>query len=183
VQIALGVEELQKLPPYRNDHELQREVEEILDDLPFLHIDRRGSTLRVQDGVLYMDGNTSSKLRGDMMSDQVQGVQGLQAIHNHLVGDDVLAQAIARAIGEDERTRDLPLGVYPELGRVRLSGAVSTAAQKEAVVEIARTIPGTREVMNDLQIDSSTAMLYVMSASEGGETRDIVPGKMIRHTK
>lgn len=183
VTIALDSADLEAKPPYRSDHELQREVDHILFDLGFLHIDLRGLSMRVLDGVLFMEGNISSTLRGELAQDQVAGVEGLLAIENNLVGDDTLAARIAHALGQDERTRDLPIGVYPQLGVVRLSGSVRGAGQRVAAAEIAQACPGVRAVINDLVVDPAGAMLYVMSAPEGGEARDMTPGKFTRHTR
>ncbi len=183
ITVTISDEALNALPPYRSDAELQQEVESILFDLTPMHIDLKGMTIRVLDGVLYLDGNISSSLRADIAQDQVYGVQGLLEIKNNLVGDDQLAADLARALGQDPRTRDLPIGVYPKLGVVRLSGGVHTPQQKAAAEEIARQFPGVRSVDNNLIVDPSTGMLHVMSAPEGGETEDKVPGKYIRHTQ
>lgn len=183
ITITISDEALNALPPYRSDAELQQEVEAILFDLTPMHVDLKGITIRVLDSVLYLDGNISSSLRADIAQDQVYGVQGLLEIKNNLVGDDQLAADLARELGQDPRTRDLPIGVYPKLGVVRLSGAVHTAAQKAAAEEIARKFPGVRSVINDLDVDPHTDMLHVMSAPEGGETEDKIPGKYIRHTQ
>jgi hypothetical protein len=184
-QISISAEEslLKSLHPYRSDRDLQQEVDQIIFDLPFLHIDLQGMSLRVLDSVLYMEGNISSALRGELTRDQVSGVEGLLEIKNNLIGDDVLAANIARALGRDERTSNLPIGVYPQLGMVRLSGAVHNAQQKADASEITRQFAGVRGVTNDLAVDPSADMLYVMSASEGGESRDITPGKFTRHTQ
>ena len=87
------------------------------------------------------------------------------------------------ALGADPRTRDLPIGVYPRLGVVRLSGAVHNAQQKATAGEVAKSFPGVRSVLNDLIVDPKTDILHVMSPAEGGEAEDKVPGKYIRHTK
>ncbi|MBO0781328.1 MAG: BON domain-containing protein [Ktedonobacteraceae bacterium] len=181
--VAIEDEDLQALPPYRSDAELQREVEDILFDLTPLHVDFRGMRVRVLDSVLYLDGNISSSLRGEMVQDQAQGVQGLLEIENRLVGDDTLAGDLALALARDLRTGNLPIGVYPKLGTVRLSGSVHTAEQKATAGEIASSFPGVRSVINDLVINPAAAMLHVMSAAEKGRAEDIVPGKYIRHTK
>src|SRR6266487_421454 len=184
-RIIISVPEatFQTLPPYRPDAELQREVENILFDLTPLHVDFKGMTIRVLDGVLYLDGNISSSLRCDIVQDQALGVPGVLEIKNNLIGDDTLAGNLAMALARDARTRDLPIGVYPRLGDVRLSGAVHTAEQKAAAEEIARAFPGVRSVTNDLQVNPKIDILHVMSSSEGGEAEDKVPGKYIRHTK
>lgn len=185
-QISVSADEqlLRALPPYRSDQELQQEVEQIIFDLPFLHIDIKGLHTHVRDGVLHLEGNISSNLRGELVGDQVTGIQGLLGIQNHLIGDDTLAADIAQALGQDERTHKQPIGVYPQLGVVRLSGSVANEQQKAAAREIALSFAGVRDVLTDsLLIDPQAAMLYVMSAPEGGETRDIVPGKYTRHTQ
>lgn len=174
---------LQTFPPYRPDAELRREVEDILFDLTPLHVDFKGMSVRVLDSVLYLDGNISSSLRGDIVQDQAIGVQGLLEIKNRLVGDDRLAGDLAMALGRGERTRELPIGVYPKLGVVRLSGAVHNAQQKEAAEEIARSFSGVRSVVNDLVVDAKADILHVMSSSEGAEAEDKVPGYYVRHTK
>ncbi|MBV9709314.1 MAG: BON domain-containing protein [Ktedonobacteraceae bacterium] len=173
----------QTLPPYRSDAELQQEVEDILFDLTPLHVDFKGMNVRVLDSVLYLDGNISSSLRGDIVQDQALGVTGLLEVKNRLVGDDLLANDLARTLSRDTRTRDLPIGVYPRLGDVRLSGAVRTPEQKVAAGEVAANFPGVRSVINDLVVNPKADMLHVMSSAEGGEAEDIVPGRYIRHTK
>jgi osmotically-inducible protein OsmY len=168
---------------YRPDRDLQQEVEARLFDINPLRVDLKGIDARVIDGVLYLNGNISSSLRSDMATDQALSVDGLLDIKNNLVGDDSLANELAMALGRDPRTRDLPIGVYPRLGVVRLSGAVHNGQQKEAAQDIARAFPGVRSVINNLIVDPKTDLLHVMAAPEGGEAEDIVPGKYVRHTK
>lgn len=183
IVVSISEATLQTLPPYRPDSELQQEVEEILFDLTPLHVDFKGMQVKVLDSVLYLDGNISSSLRADIVQDQALGVQGLLEIKNRLVGDDQLSADLAMALANDERTRRLPIGVYPRLGDVRLSGAVHNAEQKAAAEEIARRYPGVKGVTNDLIIDPNLDMLRVMSSAEGGEAADKVPGRYIRHTR
>jgi osmotically-inducible protein OsmY len=183
VMVTIPEEVLQSLPPYRPDDVLQREVEAILFDFTPLHVDLKAISIHVLDSVLYLDGNISSSLKRDIVTDQVSGVQGLLEIKNNLVADDMLAAGLARALGQDPATRDLPIGVYPRLGVVRLSGAVHTGQQKVAAGEITKNYPGVRSVINDLVIDPNAELLNVMSAPEGGDAKDKVPGKYVRHTK
>lgn len=183
VSVNIPVDALKALPPFRPDAVLQQEVEAAIFDFAPLHIEMKGINVRVLDSVLYLDGNISSALRSDTVSDQVLGVQGVLEVKNNLVPDDLLAADLAMALGRDSRTRDLPIGVYPRLGVVRLSGAVHNGLQKAAAGEIARQFPGVRSVINDLVIDIKADLLHVMSASEGGEAEDIVPGHYTRHTR
>lgn len=174
---------LQALSHYRSDADLQQEVERVLFDLTSLHVDYKGMIIRVLDGVLHLDGNISSSLRSDIVQDQASGVQGLLGIKNTLVGDDTLAADLASALGRDERTHDLPIGVYPKLGVIRLGGAVHTPQQKVAAEEIARAFPNVRGISNTLVVDANADLIHVMSPAEGGEANDLIPGKYIRHTK
>ena len=182
VTVSIDEGTLQALPPYRSDDELQREVEDMLFDLTLLHVDLAGMRIRVLDSVLYLDGNISSSLRGDIVADQAMGTQGLLAVENRLIADDRLAGDLALVLGRDEHTHDLPIGVYPKLGVVRLSGAVHTTQQQQAAEEIAHKFPGVRSVINDLVVDPKADMLHVMSSSEGAEAEDKVPGPYVRHT-
>ena len=184
-QISVSIPDaiLHTLPAHRSDEDLQREVESVLFDFTPLHVDRPGMIIRVLDSVLYLEGNISSSLRGDIVEDQVSGVQGLLEIKNLLVGDDILAGDLAMALGRDARTHDLPIGVYPRLGVVRLSGAVHNEQQKAAAEEITRSFRGVRSVFNDLVIRPNADTLNVMASSAGGEAADHIPGKYVRHTK
>lgn len=62
----------------------QQEVEAILFDLTPLHIDLKGISIRVLDGVLYLDGGISSQLPADIAEDQVMDVPGLLKINNKI---------------------------------------------------------------------------------------------------
>lgn len=184
-RIIVSIDEgrLRALPSYRPDRVLQQEVEATLFDFTPLHIDLKAITARVIDSVLYLDGNISSALRSDVMLDRVTGVKGLAEIKNRVIADDTLAADLALALGQDAQTRDLPIGVYPRLGVVRLSGAVHNGQQKAAAGEIAKNFPGVRSVTNDLVVDPNATLLNVMSAPEGGESKDAIPGKYVRHTQ
>ena len=174
---------LQTLPAYRSDEDLQRDVEAVLFDFAPLHIDFPGMHVRVLDSVLYLDGNISSSLRGDIVDDQVASVPGLLGVKNRMIGDDLLAADLALVLGRDSSTRDLPIGVYPRLGVVRLSGFVHNEQQRISAEQIAKDFPGVRSVLNELVIEPQAELLNVMSSSGSEETEDIVPGKYIRHTK
>jgi osmotically-inducible protein OsmY len=183
VDVSLPEATLQTLLQYHPDSELQQAVEERLYDLILLHIDFTGMHIRVLDSVLYLTGNISNSLRKDIVQDQAMGVQGLLEIKNELVGDDTLASNLAMVLGHDQRTRDLPIGVYPRLGEVRLSGSVHNEQQKAAAEEIAHHFPGVRSVTNTLIVNPKEEMIHAMSAAEGGQGEDLIPGQYIRHTK
>ena len=174
IKVQIEGEALNVFPAYRPDSVLQREVEEVLFRKIPLHIDLKGISARVLDGVLYLDGNISSSLRGDLAEREAMGVSDLLEIKNRLVGDDMLASELAMALGRDPRTRDLPIGVYPRLGVVRLSGAVHNGQQKAAAEEIARKFEGVRSVLNDLIVAPKADFAHHIFREE---SEDLVPGK------
>lgn len=181
ITITVADTALDTLPLYRPDRTLQQAIEAIIFDLTLLHVDLKGIIVSVIDSILYLNGNISSTLRADIVMDQVQGTPGLLEIKNNLIGDDRLAGDLALALGRDPRTRDLPIGVYPRLGTVRLSGAVHTSQQKIAAEEIARSFLGVRSIINELSIDPKADLLHIMSATGGNQ--DKVPNKYTRHTQ
>lgn len=183
VKVNIPATQLHELPPYYPDNALQREVEQRLYDLTLMHIDLKAMTVRVLDSVLYLNGNISSENRRDIAEDQALGIPGLLEIKNNLIADDRLAGDLAMALGRDHRTSDLPIGVYPRLGEVRLGGAVHTNQQKVAAEEIVRSFAGVRSVSNELVVNPTADMIRVMSPAEGGDAEDKVPGKYVRHTK
>ncbi|HTI13799.1 MAG TPA: BON domain-containing protein [Dictyobacter sp.] len=183
IEVSISEASFHTLPPYRSDNDIQNDVEQILNTIIPLHVDYPGMSIRVLDSVLYLEGNISSSLRGDMVEDVTSGVSGLLETKNLLVGDDSLANDLANALGRDERTRDLPIGVYPRLGVVRLSGAVHNEKQKKAAEEVAQGFAGVHSVTNDLVVNPRADLLNVMASSAGGDAIDRVPGKYIRHTR
>lgn len=183
VTVTVPEATLQTLPPYRTDEELLEDVEKVLFDLVPLHIDFGGIGIRVHDGILYIYGNISSSLRGDLVEDQAVGVQGLLGVQNRLVGDDTLASDLALALGRDPRTHEQSIGVYPRLGVVRLSGTIQNEEQKATAEEIAKSFPGVRAVNNDLVIRTNNDLLHIMASSAGGDSKDLVPGAYVRHTR
>ena len=122
-------------------------------------------------------------MRGEIVADQAVAIPGLLEVKNRLLGDDVLASDVASALGRDPHTHDLPIGVYPRLGIVRLSGAVHNDLQKDAAEEIVKSILGVRGVENDLVVRPDSELLPVMAPAASGEAEDLVPGQYIRHTK
>jgi len=182
IEVDVPEATLNALPPYRSDDDLQQEVKRELFDLTPLHLDLKGITIRVLDSVLYLDGNVSNQLRATIVEEQVLGVPGLLEIQNRLVGDDQLAADLALILAHDPLTRGLPIGIYPRLGEVRLSGAVHTSQQKVVAENNVRGFPGVRSVINDLVIDPKAELLPSMLPT-GVEAEDQVPGKYIRHTQ
>jgi hypothetical protein len=64
-----------------------------------------------------------------------------------------------------------------------LSGAVHNQQQKLAAEKLASSFNGVRSVDNKLTVNPKADLLNVISFAGRKETEDLVPGKMVRHTK
>jgi BON domain len=116
----------------------------------------------------------SSDLNTRLAEEQLQGIDGLAAIHNELITDTDLAAAIAAALARDPRTREQHIGVYPKLGDVYLRGVVRTPEAREAAGQIADAVPGAEKVINDLVVRPDADVVPTLASVTGQE--DLVPG-------
>lgn len=164
----------QPLIPFRRDAELYDEVRRAIEGYPRLRIDLDGIEIRAIDGVVWLKGNVSSELNRRLVQDQLTNIRGLAELHNELVADTELAAAVSTALAGDPRTGGERIGVYPELGNVRLRGSVRTPAAREAAAQIAGGVPGVKSVHNDLRVDPNASVLPVLASVTNEEDR--VPG-------
>lgn len=162
------------LTPYRPDDEIHTEVRSAIYDYPRLRIDLPGIGIHVIDGVLWLQGHVASDLNKRMVQDQLGNIRGLSEIHNELISDTDLANAVAMALAKDSRTARERIGVYPILGNINLRGRVRTDAARTAAYEVARATPGVETVENALIVDPSAEVIPVMAGVTNEEDR--VPG-------
>lgn len=162
------------LTPYRPDQELREDAIKAIEDYGRLRVDIEGVNVTATDGIIWLRGFVSSDLNRRLMGDLVSQIHGLGELHNELVTDPELASAISRALARDPRTAEEHIGVYPTLGRVKLRGAVRTAAAREAAEQIASSARGVGEVSNDLHVSADANVLPVLAGVTN--TEDDVPG-------
>jgi osmotically-inducible protein OsmY len=175
-QILLDVAQAgaQPVVPFRPDAELYDEVHRAIENYARLRIDLEGIQIHAIDGVVWLKGHVSSELNRRLVQDQLTGIRGLAELHNELVADPELAAAVSAALARDPRAAGERIGVYPELGDVRLRGIVRTTGAREAAAQIAAGVPGVRSVQNDLRIDPAASVLPVLASVTNEEDR--VPG-------
>lgn len=174
VSVRLPDAQARALVSYRPDDELLQEVTQALYDYPRLRIDLRGMQVRAVDGDIWLMGHVSSDLNSRVAEDQLVGIAGLANVHNELLTDTDLAANVAAALAEDPRMQGQHIGVYPELGEVRLRGTVKTAAARDAATQVAAAVPGAEHVVNELRVDPDSVVVPVMAGITGEE--DQVPG-------
>ncbi len=162
------------LTPYRPDEELHEEIHSAIYDYPRLRIDLPGIGIHVIDGVLWLQGHVSSDLNKRLVQDQLMDIRGLGEVHNELITDTDLAGAVAMALAKDPRTARERIGVYPALGHIHLRGRARTGDARTAAYEVARGVPGIKDVENALIVDPDAEVIPIMAGVTNEEDR--VPG-------
>jgi len=149
------------LTPYRPDEELHEEIRSAIYDYPRLRVDLSGIGIHVIDGVLWLQGHVSSDLNKRLVADQLTNIRGLGQVHNELIDDTDLAGAVAMALAKDPRTARERIGVYPALGHIHLRGRVHTGDARAAAYEVARGVPGVKDVENALLVDPNAEVIPI----------------------
>jgi osmotically-inducible protein OsmY len=175
IAVALPGVRPDQLMPYRADDELHEEIREAIEEIPQLRVDLPGMDIRALDGVVWLRGHVASDLARRYMEERVQGIRGIDELHNELISDSQLAAAVSAALARDTRTlSEYGIGVYPRLGEVFLRGRVRSEAAREAAAQIARVVPGVKGLHNELGIDPSIEGIPEMAGVTN--TEDLVPG-------
>jgi osmotically-inducible protein OsmY len=173
-QITCTVGASRKPIPYRPDSDLADAVHDALWNYPRLRVDMRAVNMRVIDGEVWLTGNVSNVLNRRVMSELLEDIEGLTAVHNELIADDELAIQISRALADDPRTHSQRLGVYPNLGTVYLRGTVTTPEAAQAVLEIATKANHTQQVVSQVLINGAATYIPMLAPVTGNE--DVIPG-------
>ncbi len=174
ISVHLGGTSPNDLVPYRSDADLHADIFKAIYDYDPLRIDLPGIAIHVIDGTVWLKGHVSSDLNQRLVSDQLQGIAGLAEVHNELIADTDLAARISMALGRDPRTANEKVGVYPQLGVVRLRGNVRSPEARAAAGAIAASIWGTSRVENELRVNPRADVVPVMASVTNAE--DLVPG-------
>ena len=78
------------------------------------------------------------------------------------------------ALAHDPRTANEHIGVYPKFGDVHLRGRATHTEARQAAGAIAATVPGVKQVANELGIDPNADVVPVLAGITNEE--DMVPG-------
>ena len=132
--------------------DLQLEVEEALwrydpvrDALGVLLIEAR------PDGQVEIAGPVRTGSIKDGILATVRRLPGVVRVIDRMLPDHELELAIAKAIDTDPSLKALPPGsvsIYSHLGRVSLVGKTPTEVLRRRVAEVARGVPGVRQLVD-----------------------------------
>lgn len=76
------------------------------------------------------------------------------------VDNSVLTAKVKTAIFNEPTLKSAEIGVETFKGEVQLSGFVSTIAQTNKAVEVAKGVPGVTSVKNDMRVKGSNNPFY-----------------------
>ena len=100
-------------------------------------------------GVIEVSGPTQSLLIKTMVIERLKDIPGVQDVEDHIVADPDLELAVARALSQNERTKELPPGkifIRSHLGVIKLFGKVPAEFRLEDVIEVVTSVAGVRDV-------------------------------------
>jgi osmotically-inducible protein OsmY len=163
-----------RLGRLRADDALREDVYHRLRDCQLVRLDLPGITIHARDGVVWLRGHVSSDGKRRRTDEVLWGLAGLVELQNELVTDTALAAAVAMALAYDPRTARQRIGVYPDLGVMRLRGIVRTPSAQASAREIAAAVPLVKQVINELRVDPAADVLPDLAGVTNNY--DLVPG-------
>ncbi len=154
-RILLGVSRaaVARCPAARSDAALRQAVLRELRREPILHPFRQTFAVEVQDGVATLRGYVKAPAQAKVAEQRALEVPGVAGVRNELIVDEELEARVAGALLAAPQTHDALVTAESWLGCVTLTGRAPTEEAKQHATEIARSIPGVREVRNLLAVD------------------------------
>jgi len=139
----------------QNLADLQARVEATLwDHEPLRTLGGRWSAHTLADGTIELAGVVRTRLIKDSMLVKVRALPGAAHVVDRLLADPDLEIAVAHALAMDPRTRGMRPGVATVRsyhGRITLLGRLPAGAPRQAVLDVARAVPGVVEILDQLR--------------------------------
>ncbi|MEX0787315.1 MAG: BON domain-containing protein [Anaerolineales bacterium] len=130
--------------------DLTAEVERVLWDFDALRTADRPIRVQVgSDGRVILRGPARSRFVRDQILELVRAVPGVAEVIDHIIADPELEVRVAEALALAPRTASLTPGsvlVHCRYGAVILTGQLPPGTDREAVVQVARGVPGVVQV-------------------------------------
>ncbi|HRW05631.1 MAG TPA: BON domain-containing protein [Caldilineaceae bacterium] len=135
-----------------SDQILAGQINDALQMNKYLHLAGAGGIeIQVKDGVVTLSGHVGMTMNIIDVDYAVHSVLGVVRVENHLVADDKLMMAVARALGNDDRMHHEQMGVNAQRGFIYLTGQASSAAIRLLAAQIAAGLPQVRGIVNRIQ--------------------------------
>lgn len=155
------------------DEELELLAADMLRNYQGVRVWTDALVLRARNGILQVEGHVRTLAEKEVTENLLLKVKGVQDVVSQLVVDTDLEIAVARALGDDPRTR----GSFPGLlvgsgfGEIFLKGKVASQEIKRAAEEISAKVPGVRSVTNALEAPEPPKPAAPPAAAKPGAAR------------
>lgn len=140
-----------------SDEDLQARIDDALWRYEPLRVLRAPLTAQVRHGEVTLTGVVPSRIIHRGVIEIIQRIPGIQAVHDQIVTDTDLDQAVTLALAQAAETQawsaDVQVGVRN--GIVQLIGVVPDVAASEAIARLAANVPGVRRVVNLLRVGAT----------------------------
>ena len=129
-------------------------------------IDLREEQIDAEKGIVYLRGRVRSEEERRRATEVVKAAPGVRGVRNRLVvrlsetsqdPDEALAARVIHAFRDDGRVSPTQVKVSARGGVVTLTGQVDSIDGHNAAVEVARRVPGVRQVVNQVLITDRTS--------------------------
>ena len=122
-------------------------------------LERGEIRVRVRDGVAYLGGlagNLRDKRLAEAVAHQTEGIEEvvnmMRIAPAFLRDDEASRKRLMGSLASDERLDGSRTCVECTDGHARLSGSAGTSAEKRLAEDIAWSVPGVRDVVNELSV-------------------------------
>lgn len=106
------------------------------------------------DPVVSPSPDRSVDVLGGFSETSMDSLEVEPSAEDEALGDEAIAEAVRRELGEDAATADLRIAVHVRRGVVYLRGNVPEMIDADAAEEIAGRLPGVNEVVDELLVVS-----------------------------
>lgn len=136
-----------------SDDDLQAQIDDALWRYEPLRVLHAPLTAQVHGGEVTLAGVVPSRIIHRGVIEIVRRIPGIRAVHDQIVTDTDLDQAVTLALAQAPETRAWSADVQVAVrnGIVQLVGIVPDAAASEAIARVAANVPGVRRVVNLLR--------------------------------
>lgn len=135
------------------DDELKETVIDAIERDSVVRESRVPVEVSVEDGVVAVSGIASSETMRRRVLYAAATTPGVVRVIDRLTTDAEIEAAVAQALASDPAIRDARIAVSSYLGVVTLYGAPGSEEQKARALELARAVPGVRQVDDMLVIE------------------------------
>ncbi|MGB4677312.1 MAG: BON domain-containing protein [Aggregatilineales bacterium] len=142
--------------PSERDMELQEIVNERLEsDSVVRELDIPLET-EVLDGVVTVTGVARSRMTRERILYLVASTPGVKKVIDNLVTDPEIETEIARLVAADPSIRPRLFKVSSYMARVTLYGEVESEEERQAILTLARSVAGVRDILDYLTVSPTT---------------------------